>query len=287
MRAFFFLSVIIALTACSSPPKPAPILPPASPELIEKGKYLVKTLAACGFCHGEKSDPNAMLTGGRVVWDKYGEIQAPNITPSAEGIGLFSPQDTIAALRASIAPGDRKFSPEFHSGYEWMSDQDVVAIAGYLQTLPALRNAVPKRDVGFIARNTTGLFERRVDEVPQFVPPIAKTHELAYGKYLLDNVARCGSCHHTHDNFFSEARYLGGGEVVTVAGVKKVAPNITGSEVYGLGRWSDSDIVRFFRSGISPDKRRVDPDFCPVRFYSKADDTDLYAIARFLKSVAY
>ncbi len=279
--------VLFLVVSCGNPPKPTPILPSATPELIEKGKYLVKTLAACGFCHGETADPSAALSGGRVVWDNYGEVQAPNITTSMDGIGSFSTQQVIAAIRASVAPGDRKLSPYSHRGYEWLSDQDAVAITGYLQTLPGVNKQVQKRDLGFMSRNTTGLFEKRMAEVPPFVPPIPRAHEVAFGKYLVDNVARCGTCHHTQPTLLSEGKYLGGSNEVTIAGKTKLAPNITGSEVYGLGKWQETEIVRYLRTGISPDKRRSDPDFCPIKFYAKATDADLLAIARFLKTVAF
>jgi len=290
MRVVLYFSILFTLfwcVSCGQTPAVIQIAAPTDSASIARGQYLVRTLAACGFCHGESEDPSSLLIGGKVRTDRYGEAHAPNLTPAASGISALSPSQLVTAVRTSRLPEERYISPEFHRGYEWLSDEDAYAVAGYLLQLPPVEHSVPRRDVGFMSRNTVGLFERKVSDEDRYVPSVPRKHEVAFGQYLTNHVARCGSCHNTTPGLIAEGRYLGGGDELTIQGKTKLAPNISGSDPYGIGKWSDQEIVNYLRSGISPDKRQVDLSFCPVRYYARAEEGDLLAIARFLKTVAY
>ncbi|NDC38520.1 MAG: alcohol dehydrogenase, partial [Proteobacteria bacterium] len=52
-----------------------------------------------------------------------------------------------------------------------------------------------------------------------------------------------------------------------------------------LGAWSEDEIIKYLRTGQTPGGRAVDDRFCPVGFYRNADQADLVAIAKFLKTV--
>ena len=72
---------------------------------IERGKYLMESIVACGNCHvqrGEKGRPimEKGLSGGMVFDEEPFKAYAPNITPDPEtGIGLWIWEDE-AACRA-------------------------------------------------------------------------------------------------------------------------------------------------------------------------------------------
>ncbi|MEZ4753247.1 MAG: hypothetical protein R3A13_02930 [Bdellovibrionota bacterium] len=245
---------------------------------------MVKSLAACAYCHGQYPGPDSALQGGRIQKDIYGAVAAANITPSKSGIGDWSTQDIVRAIRSSIDKDEEIISDEVHDGYEWMSDQDVLSITAYLRTLTPIKNEVERRSVGFISRNTTGLMEGH-EEVSGYVPSIQPKFTLEHGRYLVEHVARCTRCHNSEGGMLSEEKYLFGGKVIAGENGEKIAPNISSSTLYGIGGWTEEQIVAYLRSGETPEARIIDIDYCPIRFYSRANTEDLYAIAVYLRSV--
>lgn len=284
--SFFRLSLLalltnVTLTSCSVPPED-PISLALDQPSIERGRYLVKGLAACGFCHGERPTPDALLVGGRVFHDRYGPVQAANLTPAPTGLKDWSWRDIEHTLRGSEEKAGRSLSRLAHEGYEWLSTPDLTAIIAYLRTLPPVEHEVPKREVGFLDRNITG-FSEGDREVLGFIPDIDRKFPLAYGRYLVRNVARCGVCHDGPGAVFSAAAPLAGGRVVKFGDNEKVAPGITSGTLEGIGAWSEQELLVFLRTGTTPEGREVDQRFCPVKFFANANADDLTLIARFLK----
>ncbi|MCO6432016.1 MAG: hypothetical protein J5J00_14245 [Deltaproteobacteria bacterium] len=259
--------------------EPAPVL------YIERGRELAQGLAACGFCHGQTADAQSPLSGGRIQHDAYGEVAAPNITPHSSGIATIKTMELMQIFRAGIAPDERRLSRAVHKGFEWLSDNDLLAIIAFLKFQPPVANEVEKREVGFIERNTAGFLESTF-EVTGFVPEIEKSYPVEYGKYLLDHVARCGSCHNTPATLITDEAYLSGGALIKIESGEKIAPNITTSNDAGIGSWSEDDIVHYLQSGETPEGRVSDAKFCPVDFYRNASPEDLVSIAKYLKTVA-
>jgi mono/diheme cytochrome c family protein len=282
-----FLSLCLAtvlcasLLSCASVPTD-PIHEPVTPSAVKRGLELTQGLAACGSCHGMGGQPGAALVGDGTWFDVYGEVKASNLTPT--GLSRYSTPELVRLMRGNIRPDESELSPDVHRGYEWMSDDDLVSIVSYLRSLPAAGEVVPARELDALARNTTGFFETR-REVRGYVPAISKAYPLAYGKYLVDSVARCGFCHTTPAGYFTDSDYLGGGRTIRIAKGEKVSPALINSQVFGIGDWNANDIVAFLRTGMTPEKQAVDPDFCPVGFFARAPQEDLEAIARYLKSL--
>lgn len=284
MRFILATFLLPALLCSCVDDHPEPPVSAASSQYIERGRYLTKSLAACGACHGETNSPTALLSGGRFQFDKYGEVQAPNLTQHQTGLRGWSTIDLMRALRAGRNVKLEQLSPEVHHGYEWMADEDALAIASYIFSLPAVENEVERREVGFISRNTKGLLDR-TREVKGLVPVLDSKNPRVYGKYLVDHVARCSSCHNSSGGLLSAEEYLAGGKLITNDAGEKLAPNITTSQVYGIGNWSEGDIIKYLRTGINPSGDEIDPNFCPVQFYTLASNQDLSAIAQYLKTV--
>ena len=274
---------LLFVAGCTSPQVESPSVP-AGKSYVERGHSLVMGLASCGFCHGSEPVPEAPLSGGRQQFDKFGAVDAPNITPAKSGLASWSPADVITAVRSGRAADGSMLSQEVHRGYEWMSDEDALSVAAYLRALPPVEKDVARRTVDFVDRNTTGFFEK-APQVRGYTPAIAPRFQAASGKYLVDHVARCGRCHDGPAPIFGSAEYLAGGRTVRVAEGEKEAPGITSSEASGLGLWSEGDIIEYLRTGKTPDNRFVDPQYCPVGFYRNASSQDLLALAKYLKTV--
>lgn len=283
MRNLAYLLLAFVLVACSIEDI-EPLSAPVNQESLQRGQELAQGLAACGFCHGSTATPQSPLSGGRAQQDKYGTVIAANITPAESGIAKWNVAEIMRGFRNSIAPDNKILSQDVHRGYEWMGDDDAIALASYLRVLPAVENVVDRRTVGWTERYTTGLFDG-TREVRGYVPTVPKRQRLEYGKYLVDHVGRCGVCHNSSGSLFGESEYLRGGQATELDGVTKTAPDITSKDVYGLGSWSEADIVRYLQTGVAADNRRVDTNFCPVNFYKNASNFDLRSIAAYLKTL--
>ena len=277
------LPLAVLLCGCSSEPRER-LGDPVGEQYIGRGRSLARGLAACGFCHGQSPDPASLLVGGRACYDKYGEVKAANLTADSSGIGSWNTGDIMTAVRSSLGPDGRQLSKDVHAGFEWMSDEDLLSIIAYLKVLPPVVNEVERRDVPFWERNTTGFSESH-DEIKGFVPSIDPSFRGEYGQYLVEHVARCGVCHNRRGGLIDSSEYLGGGELIKTDQGEKYAPAINASPADGLGDWSQGDIVRYLKSGETPDGRSSDPNFCPWNFYKNAGDQDLTAMAAYLKSL--
>jgi cytochrome c553 len=280
------LIIIVAglLISCTSRPREIPI-ENIDASFVARGEYLAKSVAACGFCHGEQPSPAYPLSGGRVLNDVLGEINAPNLTPHDSGLEGWKINRIVGAIRNSVDRRGEGFSPVFHQGAEWMSDTDAISIAAYLQSVPAVDNKVNRRDLDFITRNTLGLFKLSGSEVPGYVPAIDGSNPVARGEYIVNHVSRCQQCHNAGSSIIGGDGYLRGGKGVKFNGKEGVAPALLGDDTT-IQSWSDIEIERFLRTGVTKYSRVVDPDLCPINFYKLAAEEDVSAIAAYLRSLS-
>lgn len=174
-------------------------------QVLAKGAYLTKSVAACGVCHGmDAKDPNSALSGGRIIEDENGLIVASNITSDKKtGIGKWSVGDIVKVVRKGIDRKSNKISQSMHLGYHWLSDEDARAIALYLKSQPAVSNKIENKRGGGInvVFGSAGLeiFSRN-KEYDGYVPNLSDSNVLYYGQYLANNTANCYSCHTGDDD---------------------------------------------------------------------------------------
>jgi mono/diheme cytochrome c family protein len=118
---------------------------------------------------------------------------------------------------------------------------------------------------------------------------------LARGKYLVENVTGCISCHSDRDltrfNFPVKEDTLGQGgfkfdhQLMGLPGTL-YSRNIT---PYSLGKWTDGEIVRALRTGVNQQGQALFP-LMPYQHLSRLCQEDLYSIVayiRTLKPIAY
>jgi mono/diheme cytochrome c family protein len=112
----------------------------------------------------------------------------------------------------------------------------------------------------------------------------------ARGEYLVEGVFSCMKCHSPLDTAIPGAPALvgmnGAGAIVisdNSTGVV-VASNLTPDEETGLGRWTDDQIARAIREGISHDGRALFP-MMPYQNYREMSDDDLAAVVAYLRSL--
>jgi len=106
---------------------------------INRGAYLVQGLGHCAACHTEKNflggDKSGFLQGGDLAgW------HAPEITGNRYvGIGGWTPEQIVQYLKTGsnhIAVASGPMAEAVTNSTQHMTDDDLMAIAGYLKSLP-------------------------------------------------------------------------------------------------------------------------------------------------------
>jgi mono/diheme cytochrome c family protein len=269
-QLFVAIAVLLALV---------PVTGQAEPK-IERGRYLVETLAACGNCHTPKG-PNGPLqdkkfAGGDII--KHADFTAvtPNITPDPEtGIGKWTDHQIFLAIREGKRPDGSLLGPAMPSrSYRNLADEDVRAMVAYLRSLPPIYNVISEKS--------------HYDEPlpPNWGPPVGrveappKTDTVAYGGYLAGPVARCMDCH-TQRRPGEPVRLGAGSKEFHGPWGISVSADLTPS---GLGDWSEAEIERAIRTGISRDGHKLFPPM-PFAAYRNMAADDMAALIAYLRSL--
>lgn len=164
------------LTGCSSSQAKSPAkVEKADP--VARGEYLVK-VAACNDCHtpltmgpnGPGPDMTRMLSGhpadlkmpappavanpwmmvssatNTAFYGPWGISYAINLTPDATGIGSWTEQTFLKAMKTGQHLGDGRMiqPPMPWPSYGQMSDEDLKAIFAYLKSVPPIANKAPE-----------------------------------------------------------------------------------------------------------------------------------------------
>ena len=160
-------------TLASQPASPSA----ASPDAVQRGKYLV-TAMGCADCHtpmkmgpnGPAADESRMLSGhpeseklppppapsgpwivsvaavGTAWSGPWGVSYTRNLTPDPEtGLGRWTEQQFVETIRNGRHQGrGRQLLPPMPwPAFRNLSDDDLKAVFAYLRTIPPVRNRVP------------------------------------------------------------------------------------------------------------------------------------------------
>lgn len=251
---------------------------------VERGRYLVQGIVACGNCHTPQGPDGPIagktLAGGLVVEDgpPFTAISA-NITPDRDtGIGRWTDAQIGTAIREGRRPDGSLIGPPMPIAlYRGVSDTDLKAIVAYLRTVKPVRNTVAKSTY-------------RIALPPNYGPPVGKvpdvprSDKVAYGRYLAGPLGHCIECHSTPDgNGVPDiANKLGaGGMVFRGPWGQSVSANITPT---GLSRYSDAELKKIIRSGVRPDGSKLKPPM-GVSYYARIDESDLDALVAWLRTL--
>lgn len=278
MNLFSKLTLAAALTASTSAASAQ------APGSVERGKYLMEGVVACGNCHfarGDKGQPllEKGLSGGMVFDEPPFKAYAANITPDPEtGIGKWTDAQLAKAIREGIRPDKRVIGPpmpiEF---YRHLSDSDLAAIIAYLRAQPPVKNAVPKS-------------EYRMPLPPSYGPPVKsvkappESNKLRYGKYLAD-IGHCMDCHTPRDDkgMLVKARLGAGGQTFKGPWGESISRNLTPHET-GLKNWTDAEIAKAVRTGTDRTGQHYKPPMA-YDFYKNISDADMSALIAYLRSL--
>ena len=268
---------------------------------LERGRYLVTTIMACGNCHSPRDGDDRPiagkeLSGGGVGFDvpPYAGVSA-NITPDKEtGIGDWTDDEIKRAIvhgeRPNKGPNAGKpLAPMMATNFfKALLPSDLDAIVVYLRSVPAVRNKIvapvyrmPTRHEAF-AEADRGFSERDMQD------------KVRRGAYLA-TIGHCLECHTPQGEQgrlqFDTALGAGGRPFLPsfVKGLPAswqgaISRNITPHPEKGIGAWSDAEVKRAITQGIARDGSKLKP---PMAFawYAGIRDEDLDAIVAYLRTL--
>jgi mono/diheme cytochrome c family protein len=111
-----------------------------------RGAYLVEGLGHCGMCHTSINMMGAPVNssafaGGLIPLQNW---YAPSLTSSEGGLGDWDIKDISSLLKTGVSQRGAVFGPMadvIHNSLQYVSDDDVQAMATYLKTIPQKKEA--------------------------------------------------------------------------------------------------------------------------------------------------
>ena len=214
--------------------------------MVEQGQYIARA-ADCMVCHvGPDGTPFA---GGKPVSTPLGDIIAPNISSSKKyGIGDYSVDDLARVLRNGKTSWFTYLYPAMpYPAYQGMTDEDIKSLHAYLQTVPAVeREPEAETNLDFPFNIRLSMIVWNTMNLDENHPREELDDQATRGRYIVDNLAHCGTCHTPRNDMMGSdyEHYLGGGQLRSW-----YAPNITSDSTAGIGAWSNNELADYFKNG--------------------------------------
>lgn len=281
MKSTWFWPSLIAVLLVAIwlylPPGIDAVAVPTDSDSVTRGEYLVKA-GGCISCH---EGSNESLSGGTAVESPFGTFFASNITPDQQtGIGNWSGEDFIAALRHGRSPDGSFYYPAFpYRAYSGLSDEEILDIAAYLQNQTAIENSVAAHDLpGWVGRWQMLGWNLLADwKEPR--RQITTDPEIARGEHLVRNLGHCSECHSPRDalGIIQYRDEFKGGELPD--------GHVEAIDAEALSGWTEEDLSLFLLIGMKQDGEFVGGKMEPVIEHntSQLTDEDRQAMAAFFK----
>ena len=265
------------------------VSPAASDALLQQGEYIYRA-TACQGCHTDAKQHGKLLAGGHALTTPFGTFYTPNITPDIEtGIGRWSEQDFIRAMRVGISPSGDHYYPTFpYTAYTKLTDDDLRALWAFLKAQKPVKQTNRNHDLNWMVRSRSfvGTWKRLYFTPSVYQADSAKSATWNRGAYLADAAAHCGECHTPRNQWGgikANLRYAGAGEGPGGG----VVSNITPDKKTGIGNWRPSELVEYMATGLTPDGDSAGDLMADVidnslKYLSKED---LAAIAEYVLSL--
>ena len=168
-----------------------------------------------------------------------------------------------------------------------MSDEDLLDLKAYLETVPAVRNEVRDHDLPFPFNIRMSMFGWKLlfFDGDRFEPDPTKSEAWNRGAYLVNGPGHCGECHSPRNilGVVDSERALSGNRNGPEG---DAVPNITPGPD-GIGDWSEDEIVAALEIGMLPDGDFLGGAMTDVieENTGKLSDEDRRAIATYLTSL--
>lgn len=255
--------------------------------LMARGAYLARA-ADCVACHTRPGGP--VFGGGYGIQSPMGVIYSSNITPSIRyGIGRWSEAGFARAVREGLSSDGRHLYPAMpYDSYSGLTDRDIHALYVYMrQGVAAVEQPVgaeTRLRFPYNFRGLMGVWNWLFLDRTRFAPRPAETERAARGRYLVETVAHCGTCH-TPRNFMMAAKR---GKALSGARVGGwFAPDIAAGRNGPLASWRDEEIDAYLRNGHVRDRAVAAGPMGEAVEHSLRylTDDDLAAITHYLRRI--
>lgn len=241
------------------------------PAVLERGEYLVRSVAGCGECHTPRDaqgnlDMSGWLAGVADRFDlapaddSVGSISAPNLTPYH--LASWSDDDVKRALRDGVSIDGTPLYPVMpYYAFHNMSEDDAAAIVTYLRAVTPIAHDVPPRQPLPVA------FDAPAPPIPEsaiphttLAPSDPSFAAAEHGRYLAGEIGFCLDCHtpwrlgitqpldlvrvFAGQRAFSSREWSVPPPAPPVVYSSDVTPDPT-----GIGGWSPDDVALAIRHG--------------------------------------
>lgn len=276
------------------PKYPTPNYEGKNKAVIDRGEYLTKA-GDCIACHTNTPDEGASFAGGLPMETPFGTLYSPNITPDKEtGIGGWSDDDFVRAMREGISPHGKHYYPAFpYLYFNKVTTADLLAIKAYLDSIPPVHQQNRENKMVwpfnwrflqsgwrllFFFPNKTGPYEA----------DLKQSAEWNRGAYLVEGLGHCAMCHTPSHYLISEKFSLGAPiQKYNLTGAKVqgfLAPNITKTNLANI---PNEELVKVFTHNQMVGGGNIEGPMLEANLNSLQYLThdDLLAIATYIKSV--
>ncbi|HVL72349.1 MAG TPA: cytochrome c, partial [Beijerinckiaceae bacterium] len=259
---------------------------PPGPADLDNGRAMFFA-GGCGSCHATAGQRDTtLLGGGHTLNSDFGTFRVPNISPSRDGIGAWTPAQFLRAMRGGVAPDGQHYYPAFpYTSYQRMSAADVRDLFAFIATLPPVEGRQPGHDLAFpySIRRGLGLWKLLHVDGEVFRTDPSRSPQWNRGAYLVEALAHCAECHSPRNRFGAipaDRRFAGGPN----PSGEGFVPNIT-PHPRGIGNWTKADLVEALESGMTPEGDTLGSTMAPVvRNTSQLPPQDREAIAEYILS---
>jgi len=265
--------------------------------LIRQGEYLSRA-GDCIACHTAQG--GKPFAGGLGLDSPLGAIYSTNITPDPDtGIGNYTLEDFDRAVRRGVAKDGHTLYPAMpYTSYAKVSPQDIQALYAYfMHGVQPVNQANKDTEIPWplSMRWPLGIwrwmFAPDADraQAAGAKEAAAGPGEVLRGKYLVEGLGHCSSCHTPRGLAMQEkaltaddgSAFLAGGRIEGW-----LAKNLRGDPADGLGGWTKEDIVAFLKDGRNGHSAAFGGMSQVVSDSTQhLADADLDAIAAYLKTL--
>jgi mono/diheme cytochrome c family protein len=264
-----------------------------TPARLERGQYLVRSVAGCLFCHSELDTSVEGLpvkagfagAGRPFTAEDMPWLIAPNITSDADtGAGAWTDDMLARAIREGIGHDGRALFPLMpYLNYRSMSDEDLASVIAYLRSLPAVRRQHAATEIPFPPGPLINTIPQPLDgpvAEPDLSTPVKR------GEYLT-TLASCTDCHTPRNDKgeYVAGMAFAGGNTVKYEGARpgRAASNLTPAP-NGIPYYNAELFLETIRTGRV--RERQISDVMPWAHYRNMTDDDLKAIFAYLQTLA-
>lgn len=283
---------LLALALGAVWPLPAPAAPEApDAALIARGAYVAR-LGDCAGCHTAPMG-GTPYAGGLKVNSPFGTIVSTNITPDpVAGIGAYRYAEFVEAMRRGVRRDGANLYPAMpYTAFAKMDEADLRALYAFLMrgVAPSINHPPPTHlPFPFNQRWALGIWKAAFLRSGPYRTRPDRDAVWNRGAYLVQSLGHCGACHTPRGVAFQERGSDESAPLFLTGMVNDhwFASNLTGDPGSGLGRVSEDALVRFLKTGhgdgLVAYGSMVQTIEDSLQYVS---DTDLRAIARYLKSL--